>query len=497
MMIRSRSRNFFSFLRWFSLALLFLSLVLTVVQLVTFSRIRSNFPLGMVIAGVPVGGLNQNQAAERLTQAYGIPVEIRYKEAVIQVKPALVGFELDLAAMLAAADLERLNQPFWSAFWSYLWGRMDIPKEVPLIATVSDDRLKAYLRSEIAARYDQPPSPSIPVPGSVNFNPGEPGTVLDVDRAVILIKDALRSPNARVVNLTFDTIKPPRPSLQNLQILLQQIIQLSGFDGLTEIYLMDLQTAQELNFAYQNGENPEPGIAFTAASTIKIPIMVSVFRRLGEPPPDDAVRLIELMIERSENGPADQLMERVLDRTLGPLMVAEDMKTLGLQSTFLAGHFYPGAALLQRFETPANARSDVFTDPDVYNQTTTIEMGQLLNDIYQCAETGGSALVAAFPGEITQQECRLMIQYLSLNKIGVLIQAGLPDGTRAAHKHGWITETDGVIHTIGDAGIIYTPGGNYVLVIFVYHPDQLVWDEANILVAQLSTAIYNYFNQVR
>ena len=73
------------------------------------------------------------------------------------------------------------------------------------------------------------------------------------------------------------------------------------------------------------------------------------------------------------------------------------------------------------------------------------------------------------------------------------LTAGLPEGTTIAHKNGWVT-TNGIINTIGDAGIIYTPGGNYVLVVFLYHPEQLIWDPAAALVAQLSTAVYNYYN---
>jgi beta-lactamase class A len=495
--VRSRTPGFYSFLRWFSLGMVFAGVLLTVIQLVTYSRIRNNFPSGMTIAEVPVGSLDQKQAAERLSQAYGIPIELRYREAIIQVKPALVGFDLDMAAMLAAADMQRVNQPFWSAFWEYLWGRLPPSGEVPLIANILEERLRAYLEDEIASRYDEPPTPAMPVAGSVNFTPGEPGTTLDVNHAVILVKDALRSPKTRTVSLTFNTSKPIRPSLDNLQVLLKQIINLAGYNGLTEIYLTDLQTGQELQFAYQDGEDLPPDISFTAASTVKIPIMISIFRRVNDPAPEKVTKQIELMIERSENGPADSLMEEILDPTLGPLIVTEDISVLGLENTFLAGHFYPGAPLLRRFETPANSRTDVFTDPDVYNQTTTSDIGQLLEDIYQCSETGGSALSAVFPGEISQEECRLMIQYLSLNRIGVLIEAGVPDGTRVAHKHGWITEMDGVIHTIGDTGIIFTPGGNYVLTIFLYHPVQLVCDIANPLMAQLSAAIYNYFNLVQ
>ncbi len=88
-----------------------------------------------------------------------------------------------------------------------------------------------------------------------------------------------------------------------------------------------------------------------------------------------------------------------------------------------------------------------------------------------------------------------MVQYLVLNRIGVLIQAGVPAGVTVAHKHGWAYEADdGYIHTIADGGIVYTPGGDYVLSIFVHHPVQAVFDPVNLLVAQLSSACYNYYN---
>jgi len=468
--------------------------LLTVFQLIRYSRIRATFPPGMVIAGVPVSGLDQQRAAERIVQAYGVPVELRYGEAAIQIKPSLVGFELDLSAMLADADLRRITQPFWPAFWDYLWNRLPTPAEVPLTARLSEDRLRQFLQEEIAARYDQPPGAPLPVPGTINFQAGVSGQVLDIDRAVTLISDALRSPKSRVVNLTFNRVNPPRPSLQHLQILLQQIIEVSKFDGLAEIYLLDLQTGQELSFATEMGQQLPPGISFTAASTMKIPIMASVYKRVSDPTPNDVDELIRLMIERSENDPADRLMERTMDKNLGPLQVTEDMRTLGLNSTFLAGYFYPGAPLLQRIETPANSREDYDTEPDLYNQTTPTEIGILLADIYQCSVNGGGSLAAAFPGELTQKECQTMLDYLSSNEIAVLLRAGLPEGTRIAHKHGWILDYDGLLHTMGDAAVIYTPGGNYVLSIFLYHPVQLIFDPANQLVANMSRAVYNYFN---
>jgi hypothetical protein len=199
------------------------------------------------------------------------------------------------------------------------------------------------------------------------------------------------------------------------------------------------------------------------------------------------------MIEKSGNDPADWLMERVIDKTTAPLDVTDDMKALGLENTFLAGEFYPGAPLLELYQTPGNQRPDLSTDPDVYNQTTPSDIGMLLEDIYQCNQMGGGALMAVFPGEFTEAECQTMLTYLTRNNIGLLLEAGVPDGTQVAHKHGWVTYF-GVMNTLGDAGIVYTPGGDYVLVIFVYNSPELIWEPASELVASISEAAYNYFN---
>ena len=480
--------------RGIAIFLIVITVILITVQLISYSRIRASLPIGSVIGGVPVGGLDRQTAADRLIKSFSLAVEIRYNESIIHIRPSAIGFELDLEGMLTAADQQRINQPFWSGYWDFLWGRFSKPDQIPLRYSLSSERLKTFLRDEIAIRYDQPATDAIPIPGSTQFQPGNPGTKLDVDRAAILIEDALRSPSNRIVNLTYSQIEPSRPSYQNLEVLLKQVLDSTGFDGLTEIFLLDLNSYNEINFAYQQGQSVRPNIAFTAASTMKIPIMVSVFNRTTEPISTDILNQMELMIERSENDPADRLMESALESNLGPLLVSEDLTALGFENSFIAGYFYPGAPLLRRIQTPANSRNDINTNPDVYNQTTSTEMGMLLGDIYQCANQDGGALKAVFGDQITQNECRSMIDYLLRNRIGVLIQAGVPETTQVAHKHGWITETDGLIHAISDAGIVYSSGGNYVLVIFMYHPVQLVFDNANYVMAQISSAIYNYYN---
>jgi beta-lactamase class A len=495
-----RNRNSVPILRGISIAILSISLVLVVVALIGYSRQRNNYPRGMKIAGVSVGGVDPRIASERVLQVYSSPIEVQYSESIIHVEPSVVGFELDMDSMIAAADLERTGGSFWGGFWNYLWNRDPSPVEVPLSATIADDRLRAYLQNEISARYDEPPTPAQPVPGSTNFSPGTPGVTLDLDRAVRLIEDTLRSPNNRKVALAFQRSAAARPTMQNLEILLQQNITLAGFDGVMGVYLQDLQNGQEIHFAMDHGQliSVNPDVAFTASSTVKIPIMVSYFIKYGSDAlSEQSSNLLMDMIRKSENPPADRLMES-LDSLKGPLIVTEDMKKIGLDSTFLAGFFcsaeFP-CPLLQKIDTPANQRTDVVTDPDSFNQTTPSDIGMLLSDIYQCAESGGGALIATFPDKLNSEICKQMITFLASDKIGVLIEAGVPEGTQVAHKHGWISDPSSlVIKNISDAAIVYTPGGNYVLVIYAYHPVQTVWEPVSALFAQMSQAVYNYYN---
>jgi beta-lactamase class A len=481
-------------LRWISIGLISIAVILLVFQLIAYSRVRAGFPPGTKIAQVPVGGLNQQQAADRIIQAFNLPIELKYGQDSILVKPGLVGFSLNIDAMIAAADQQRVNAPFWSSFWDYLWNRIPQASGTPLLSTIEEKRLRLFLMNEIASRYDKVPEVSQPVPGSVNFILGKPGEILDIDHSIPLIENALKSPSQRSVNLVISQESAPRPSLENLKVLIKQIIDRSKFDGLTEIYILDLKNQKDINFAYENGVDYKPGIAFTAASTMKIPVLVSIFNNLSEPLPQAVDSLIKQMIEVSNNDATDKLMQTYLDQNIGPLLVTDDMQKLGLENTFLAGYFYDGAPLLRRILTPANIRTDYQTGPDSYNQTTTTDMGMLLDDIYQCAKNGGGTFAAVFPGEITQTECQAMITYLILNTNPALLKPGLPDGVKIAHKHGWIPERDGLMHSMIDSGIVFSTGGDYVISVAFYQPTQLIFDIAVQLASKISTATYNYFN---
>jgi beta-lactamase class A len=491
--MRARRRG--SLITWISVLFLITAIIILAYMLISFSRSRATYPSNMRIAEVPVGGLTREQAAQRLLEAYNLAVELHYGDEVIQLDPAVIDFQLNLESMLATADFTRIGGLFWNEFWDYLWANPSEAADIPLDADFSEQLLRNYLSNEISARYDQPAIPAQPRAGSVNFIPGVPGSTVNIDRAVAQIENALFSPTNRVVDLILQTSNPARPSFANLEILLKQLFDNSDFEGIAAVYIADMQTAQEIHFIYYNGQEypTQPDLAFSGMSLIKVPIMISAFTRLNSEPDAETSRLLREMIDESQNTSTDAVIEQYIDAARGPLLVTDDIRALGLENTFLGGFFYYGAPLLASYTTPAQSRTDLYTEPDRYNQTTVSDIGMLLTDLYQCANYGGGAILAVFPDSITRQECQDMLDMMSLNNEPFLIRGGLPADTRISQKFGYISDNDGVIYDMGQAAIVYTPSGDYVQVIFFHHPVQLIWDPNNILYGQLSEAVYNYF----
>ncbi len=121
-------------------------------------------------------------------------------------------------------------------------------------------------------------------------------------------------------------------------------------------------------------------------------------------------------------------------------------------------------------------------------QTTAEDIGTLLAMVYHCATSDGGALRAAYSDQLTQAECQQLLDFMKLNHIGSLIEEGVPEDTPIAHKHGWISDTH------GDAGIVFSDGGDYVIVTYMYKPGWLEWEISSPLLADISRATYNYFN---
>ena len=174
----------------------------------------------------------------------------------------------------------------------------------------------------------------------------------------------------------------------------------------------------------------------------------SVFARVGRRVP---LRwLVERMIVRSSNLATNTLIE-VLD----PRKVDATARSLGATRTKVLRGVEDGKA----FERGLN------------NQTSARDLAALLTAI----ESGKAA---------SRRSCREMLDILARQEFNDGIPAGLPPGTRVAHKTGWIS---GVNH---DAALVYPPGRKpYVLVVLTKGiPEQPV---AQRLIADISRLVWD------
>ena len=150
----------------------------------------------------------------------------------------------------------------------------------------------------------------------------------------------------------------------------------------------------------------------------------SVFKRVGQRVP---LRwLVERMIVRSSNLATNALIER-----LDAKRVDATARSLGATHTKVLRGVEDGKAFEQGLNNQLSARD--------------------LATLMEAIESGKAASAAS---------CREMIDILVRQEFNDEIPAGLPSGTRVAHKTGWIT---GVTH---DGAIVYPPGRKpYVLVV--------------------------------
>ncbi len=477
-----RQRRNTTLLEWTAILLILASVVALVLQLVSYQRVRAAFPSGMVIAGVPVDGLTLEQAADTLSQIYASPVELHFQDTLFFLEPAEISFRLGLEAMLARADTYRTDTSFWAGYWTYLWRRPGNPVLVSTVAEYSTGQLRAFLE-DVAARYDQPPTPATMEPGSLRLRSGTTGYTLDIESSLVVIDLALRVPTNRRVMLTARNSASAVSTIDTLRNLVDSYVEHLDFEGILSLAVVDLQTGEELNI----NEN----VAYAGLSIMKIPIVLEMYRILEYEPFPEIARVIEGTIVQSSNLHANILLAELGDgdMSIGVSVLSSNLQRLGLQDTFMAGYFDQDVQPPE-VRTTANQRTDISTKPDPFMQTTPGDMAALLTMLYQCAQHGGGGLAVAFSGEVTRAECDAIIEMLGQNRTATLIEAGVPEGTTVAHKHGF-----GSGDTIADAGIVFSRGGDYVIVIYLWHPVYLEWEQSAPIIANVSRMVYNYFNR--
>jgi beta-lactamase class A len=232
-----------------------------------------------------------------------------------------------------------------------------------------------------------------------------------------------------------------------LHALAPELARLAGStQGLLAISIGDLRTGRAIAV---NG-----GVNLPAASTIKIPVMVEVFRQVAigrfslkrtvslwdrdrdcgygdlcEAPWGSQYRvgdLIVAMIDRSDNTATNMLI-----RLVGRHDINETMKALGLMQTHLG--------------------DSIRSDGDIRElRTSADDMRRLLTMI-------------AAKQIIDERSCALMVRILAGQRHNTLLPAWLPKNVVIAHKTGTLRDT------LNDVGIVELDGAPYVICAFATH----------------------------
>ena len=236
--------------------------------------------------------------------------------------------------------------------------------------------------------------------------------------------------------------------------------------------------------------------SFHAASTMKVPVMIELFRRIdaGTLSLDQRVRLenrFASIVDGSSYAlsPGDDSDSSAYLRLDSLVTVRELIDRMITRSSNLATNALielVGARQANETAHQLGARNirvlrgvedDKAFRAGLNNTTTARDLAVLLEAI----ETGRAA---------SRASCDSMRAILLEQEFNDEIPAGLPPGVKVAHKTGWIT---GVLH---DAALVYPPNARpYVLVVLTRDiPDEKV---ARALIADISRQVYAYVTTSR
>jgi uncharacterized protein YraI/beta-lactamase class A len=427
------------------------------------------------------------------------PLELAYQGSRIILDPLDIEFQMDRDAMR-----ERLR------------AGLDNPDFNPILvenvaASYSETALREFLE-EVAANYTPAGSSQVFDYSNLTFRRNASRTELDIEQAITLIDAALRAPDAafRRLELPLRTVTTEGSTMEDLREAIVSYVELDGReveigspDSVVSVFVMDLNTGAEM------GINER--VQHSAVSTLKIGFMVNYFRhQLGLPEPELSYSLAasiicssnpdsNLLITRSGEGSRSLGLQRV-NKTLCEAGAVNSyvlsMLSVGpIEGSNLPADYYDTVSRVPCVGAESEATApdtSLDTGADPLLRTTALDLGVLLMNIYECAQYN-TGLATIFPDEVTQTECQYMLELLEGTYFQRLGEMGIPEDVNFVHKVGYLGDT------VGDAGIVFSPGGDYVFVMFLWDNRMAVnqgqyalrrWD----LLGDVSRIVYNYFN---
>jgi Beta-lactamase enzyme family len=216
------------------------------------------------------------------------------------------------------------------------------------------------------------------------------------------------------------------------------------FDGISGIYVENLRTGA--------GAAWNAKARFPAASSVKIAIAIEVLRVLdARPPPGSSLdRLLELMLVRSDNAAANELLAWLGgSETAGTERVNETVAALGLGDTHLYGGYLTSSA---RTPIPLTIESQ----PSFEGKYTTAWDLAQLHRFLHLAALGRGPLVTELEGAFTPADARFLLYLLVHSEDHGKLDRYLGGDVVVPHKAGWVSEAR------HDSGLVYSRDGVFV-----------------------------------
>ena len=447
---------------------------------------------GVSATGIPLQGQTQEQARQSLEEMIvaplSQPIALHYITDTVVLLPSDVKLEIQVGEMVQQAyTLGRGPEPqFWDGYLTFLTeGLQPVNEDVPLLYSYQLQMVRDFLQ-EIARERDQPLREVQPITDTLSFRPGKPGRRLDLESSLPLVEQSLTSADQREVTLVVDVLEPAPPDMEMLRSMLQH--RIDEFAGMVSIYVADPATGERIEI--------NPNIIYSGMSVVKMGVMLETFLHAQGDELDQETQDIMLKVVTDPTGSnywANLLLGLIGDGSQmeGCRRFNARMDELGLSATFIrepyrleteGSHRGPGLARLALLQGPIGA------NPDPLIQTSAHDMGVLLEMIYDCSQ-GKGRLLEDYAGSVSAESCQLILDDMKQNPVRTMIGAGIPEDTPLAHKHGFAYDTH------ADAGIVFSEGGDYVLVQFQYAPTSwLVWALSQPVFEDVSFATYNFFN---
>lgn len=237
------------------------------------------------------------------------------------------------------------------------------------------------------------------------------------------------------------------------------------------IYLKDLQSGRTWDY---NADR-----LFTSASLVKLPIMAAVFDRINS----GAITLnTQIKLTRADRVGGSGTLKWVRDGT--SLSVMELIYKMITESDNTATRMLIDYVGMPYLDEAFRKLGLVHTN--ISMEGMSLASGRIAHENYTTAREMAEMLEKIYAGElISRESSEFMLDVLKHNKSRSRLRKGLPLGWEIGHKTGLLRKA------CHDAGIVFSPRGDYVIVVLTSEvPD---YSSAKKFIARVASLTYKYY----